>query len=54
LEFGTDAKQELLELRSENARMRLLALLFRAAIDRLALIDRAQARALSNGKVRFG
>jgi Lon protease-like protein len=54
VEFGTDAKQELLELRSENARMRLLALLFRAAIDRLALIDRAQARALSNGKVRFG
>ncbi|HUB37042.1 MAG TPA: LON peptidase substrate-binding domain-containing protein, partial [Solirubrobacteraceae bacterium] len=54
VEFGTDAKQELLELRSENARMRLLAMLFRAAIDRLALIDRAQARALSNGKVRFG
>ncbi|HTU01536.1 MAG TPA: LON peptidase substrate-binding domain-containing protein [Candidatus Sulfotelmatobacter sp.] len=54
VEFGTDAKQELLELRSENARMRLLALLFRAAIERLALIDRAQARALSNGKVRFG
>ncbi|HYM44835.1 MAG TPA: LON peptidase substrate-binding domain-containing protein [Solirubrobacteraceae bacterium] len=53
VEFGTDAKQELLELRSENARMRLLALLFRAAIKRLELVDRAQVRALSNGKVRF-
>lgn len=54
VEFGPDAKQELLELRSENARMRLLALLFRAAIKRLELVDRAQARARSNGKVRFG
>jgi Lon protease-like protein len=54
VEFGPDAKQELLELRSENARMRLLTLLFRAAIKRLELVDRAQARARSNGKVRFG
>ncbi len=54
VEFGADAKQELLELRSENARMRLLAVLFRAAIRRLELVDRAQARARSNGKVRFG
>ena len=54
VEFGPDGKQELLELRSENARMRLLALLFRAAIKRLELVDRAQARARSNGKVRFG
>jgi Lon protease-like protein len=54
VEFGADAKQELLELRSENARLRLLALLLRAAIKRLELVERAQARALSNGKVRFG
>ena len=54
VEFGADAKQELLELRSERARLRLLALLLRAAIKRLELIDRAQTRALSNGKVRFG
>jgi Lon protease-like protein len=54
VEFGTDAKQELLELRSESARLRLLALLLRAALKRLELIDRAQARAQSNGKVRFG
>jgi Lon protease-like protein len=54
VEFGADVKQELLELRSENARMRLLTLLFRAAIKRLELVERAQARARSNGKVRFG
>jgi Lon protease-like protein len=54
VEFGPEGKQELLELRSENARMRLLAVLFRAAIKRLELVDRAQARARSNGKVRFG
>jgi Lon protease-like protein len=54
VEFGPDAKQELIELRSENARMRLLGLLLRAAIKRLELVERAQARARSNGKVRFG
>jgi Lon protease-like protein len=54
VEFGTEAKQELLELRSESARLRLLALLLRTALDRLELIDRAQTRAASNGKVRFG
>ncbi len=53
VEFGTEAKQELLELRSENARMRLLAMLLEAAIERLELVERAQARARSNGKVRF-
>jgi Lon protease-like protein len=53
VEFSVDAKQELLELRSENARLRLLALLIRAAIERLELLERAQVRALSNGKVRF-
>jgi Lon protease-like protein len=54
VEFGTEAKQELLELRSESARLRLLALLLRAAIERVNLVDRAQAQARSNGKVRFG
>ena len=54
VEFTKEAKQELLELRSEPARLRLLALLLRAAIKRLELIDRAQMRAASNGKVRFG
>jgi Lon protease-like protein len=54
VEFDRDAKQELLELRSENARLRLLAMLLTAALKRLELIDRAQTRAQSNGKVRFG
>jgi Lon protease-like protein len=54
VEFDKDAKQELLELRSENARLRLLAMLLTAAVKRLELIDRAQTRARSNGKVRFG
>jgi Lon protease-like protein len=53
VDFGTDAKQELLELRSENARMRLLTLLFRAAIKQMELVERAQLRARSNGKVHF-
>jgi Lon protease-like protein len=53
VEFDTEAKQQLLELRSENARMRLLAELLGAAIERLAVIERAQVRARSNGKVRF-
>ncbi len=54
VDFGPDAKQGLLDLRSENARMRLLTRLFRAAVKRLDFIERAQARARSNGKVRFG
>jgi len=54
VEFAVPAKQELLELRSENARLRLLALLLQGALERLDLLERAQARALSNGKVRFG
>jgi Lon protease-like protein len=53
VEFDLDAKQELLELRSENARLRTLTLLLRAAIKRLELLERAQERARSNGKIRF-
>ena len=54
VDFGLDAKQGLLDLRSESARLRLVARLFRAAVKRLDFIERAQARARSNGKVRFG
>jgi Lon protease-like protein len=54
VDFGLDAKQGLLDLRSENARLRLVTRLFRAATKRLDFVDRAQARARSNGKVRFG
>jgi hypothetical protein len=53
VDFGLDAKQGLLDLRSENARLRLVARLFRAATKRLDFVDRVQARARSNGKVRF-
>src|SRR3954447_18634963 len=54
VDFGLEAKQVLLDLRSENARLRLVARLFRAALKRLAFVERAQERARSNGKVRFG
>jgi Lon protease-like protein len=54
VDFGLDAKQGLLDLRSENARLRLVTRLFRAAIKRLEFVDRAQERARSNGKVRLG
>jgi Lon protease-like protein len=53
VDFGLDAKQGLLDLRSENARLRLITRLFRAAAKRLDFAERAQARARSNGKVRF-
>jgi hypothetical protein len=54
VEFGLDAKQGLLDLRSETARLRLVARLFRAAVRRLDFIERAQARARTNGKVHLG
>jgi len=54
VDFGLEAKQGLLDLRSENARLRLVARLFRAATKRLDFIERAQERARSNGKVHFG
>ncbi len=54
VDFGLDAKQGLLDLRSENARLRLVTRLFKAAMKRLDLVDKAQERAQSNGKVRFG
>jgi Lon protease-like protein len=54
VDFGLDAKQGLLELRSETARLKLVDRLFRAASKRLELMERAQERARSNGKVRFG
>jgi Lon protease-like protein len=54
VDFGLDAKQGLLDLRSENARLQLVTRLFRAAMKRLDFVERAQARARSNGKVRFG
>ena len=54
VEFGLEAKQGLLDLRSETARLRLVTRLVRGAIKRLDFVERAQARARSNGKVHFG
>lgn len=51
--FGGPAKQGLLELRSESARLDLLERLLRAAIARLAQAELRQATARSNGKVHF-
>ncbi len=53
VDFGLEAKQGLLDLRSENARLALLTRLLRAALKRLEFVERAQSRARSNGKVRF-
>jgi Lon protease-like protein len=53
VDFGLEAKQGLLDLRSEAARLKLVTRLFRAAIKRLDFVERAQARARSNGKVHF-
>ena len=53
VDFGMEAKQGLLDLRSENARLKLVTRLLRAALKRLEFVNRAQERARSNGKVRF-
>mgnify|MGYP001462513981 CR=1 FL=1 len=53
VDFGLEVKQGLLDIRSENARLRLVTRLFRAAMKRLELVARAQERARSNGKVRI-
>lgn len=54
VEFGTEAKQALLELRTEGERLELLSQIFRAALKRVDEVGRAEALARSNGKVRFG
>ena len=53
VDFGVEAKQQLLDLRSENARLGLLARLLRAAIKRIELVELAQERARSNGKIKL-
>jgi hypothetical protein len=53
VDFGLEAKQGLLELRSENARLRQVTRLFRAASRRLEMMEKVQARARSNGKVHL-
>ncbi len=53
VDFGLEAKQGLLDLRSENARLQLLTRLLRAALKRMEFIERAHERARSNGKVKL-
>jgi Lon protease-like protein len=52
LDVALDAKQGLLELRSEESRLERLAELFVAAMQRLDYADAAAERARSNGKPR--
>lgn len=54
VDFGPDAKQELLELRAENERLKLVTSLFEAATKQLESAERALERARSNGKVQLG
>jgi Lon protease-like protein len=53
VDFGAEAKLGLLSLRSENARLRLLAKLLRAVTKRIDVSAEIQERARMNGKVRF-
>jgi Lon protease-like protein len=53
LDFALDAKQALLELRSETERLEALAEMFSATMRRLELAERAAERARGNGKVRL-
>jgi Lon protease-like protein len=53
VDIGPDAKQSLLELRSERARLRLLASLFKAALKRLDVAEKIAEQAKGNGKVKL-
>jgi len=54
VEFPAEQKQQLLELRSEGARMRLLESMLRDALARLQVANLAEVRARSNGRVWYG
>lgn len=53
VEFAVEAKQQLLETRTEADRAGQLLRLLRGALKRLEFMERAEARARSNGKVRL-
>lgn len=53
IELGLEVKQELLELRSERARLRLLERVLTETLEQLGPGELAQARARSNGTIRF-
>lgn len=52
VEFPLEAKQKLLELRSEGERLSAVGQLLGAAMKRLDYVEHASERARSNGKVR--
>lgn len=54
VDFGLEAKQSLLELRSEDERLRALADLFDAAVKRLDYAERASETARTNGHMKRG
>jgi Lon protease-like protein len=51
VEHPAEAKQALLELRSENERLRMVEEMFRTAIKRVAYAEEAAERAQTNGSV---
>jgi len=53
LDFALEAKQELLELRTESERMERLGELFTGALERLEQDQMAAERARGNGRVKF-
>jgi Lon protease-like protein len=53
VDIGAEVKQGLLELRSEQARLRLLSRLFKAAMERLDVAERIAEHARHNGKVKL-
>ena len=53
VDFDLDAKQTLLEIRSEDDRMGTVADLFTEAIERVDHVENAADRAKSNGKVKL-
>jgi Lon protease-like protein len=53
IELGLEVKQQLLELRSERARLRLLGRILTETLEQLGPTELAQARARSNGTIRF-
>ena len=54
VDLGLRAKQALLEMRSETARLRLLTRLLRDGLAQLGEEELRRARAASNGRIRLG
>ena len=51
LDVALDAKQELLEQRTESDRLDALEQLFAAAIERIQLVEKAAERSRGNGSM---